>query len=289
MRRPSFQFYPADWLGNTNLRRCSHAEKGAWVDVMCLMHDSEEYGVLRWPLKEIAAAASCRLGDLKGLISKGVLKGSDQRLPDPFIYVPRSGRRDGAPVVLIPAQVGQIWFSSRMVRDEYVRQHRGSGTRFGDADGADDAQDNLSPKQSPKAAPMPPFGDGSSSSASASASQGEADKPPSPSKSVTFSTWMENIKAAGERAITDHQALWDYVQRIRLPAEFVELAWLQFKRRYLQDPQYRNKRYKDWRQVFRNAIEGNWFKLWMAADDGYRLTTQGVQAQRELEAVEVPA
>ena len=33
MRRPSFQFYPADWLGNTNLRRCSHSEKGAWIDV----------------------------------------------------------------------------------------------------------------------------------------------------------------------------------------------------------------------------------------------------------------
>ena len=56
MKRPSFQFYVSDWQSNNKLRRCSHAEKGIWLDVMCLMHDSEEYGILRWPLKEVAQA-----------------------------------------------------------------------------------------------------------------------------------------------------------------------------------------------------------------------------------------
>lgn len=278
MRRPSFQFYPADWLGNTNLRRCTHSEKGAWIDVMCLMHDSEEYGILRWPLKEIAVAASCKLADLKGLINKGVLKGSDEQIREPFIYTPRSGRQEGPSVTLVATQDGPLWFSSRMVRDEYVRTIRGESSRFG-----------ASPKAQPMGAPKPPFGDGSSSSSSSSSSIGEADRPPPPSKSVTFAVWVESMKARGEPAISKHKPLWDYTQRIGLPDDYVRLAWRQFKRRYMEDPGYRSKPYKDWRQHFRNAVEGNWFKLWSAADDGYRLTTAGIQAQREEDAEEVAA
>lgn len=130
MNRPSFQFYPADWLGNSNLRRCSHAEKGVWIDVMCLMHDSEEYGVLRWSLKEIAQAVGCKLADLKSLVLKGVLKGDDKHLNEPLAYVPVSGRKKGPTVILIEAEEGPIWYSSRMVIDEYKRNVRGG---FGDA------------------------------------------------------------------------------------------------------------------------------------------------------------
>lgn len=52
--RPSFQFYPADWLANTNLRRCSEAARGIWIDVMCVLHGADEYGVIRWPLADLA-------------------------------------------------------------------------------------------------------------------------------------------------------------------------------------------------------------------------------------------
>lgn len=139
MTRPSFQFYPGDWQSNSNLRRCSHAEKGVWVDVMCLMHDQAEYGVLRWPLKEIAETVNCRAADLHSLIRKGVLKGDDKQLSDPFIYTPRSGRKDGEPVILVPTQAGPVWYSSRMVKDEYVRTIR-----------AESAANGATPKASPK-------------------------------------------------------------------------------------------------------------------------------------------
>lgn len=157
MRRPSFQFYPADWTGNSNLRRCSHAEKGVWLEIMCLMHDQEEYGVLRWSLKEVAQAVGCTVNVLKGLCTKGVLKGDDKRLNQPFVYTPRSGRKDGDSVTLVAAQDGPIWYSSRMVKDEYVRTIRGESSRFGEGG-----------KPAPKTAPKPPFGDGSSSSSSSS-------------------------------------------------------------------------------------------------------------------------
>jgi hypothetical protein len=139
MKRPSFQFYPGDWAANPNLKRCNFAEKGIWLEVMCLMHDQAEYGVLRWPLKEIAEAVKCRAAELQAIVRKGVLKGNDAQLDEAFIYVPRSGRKDGAPVTLVPTQAGPVWYSSRMVKDEYVRSTAGAATRFGASADADKA------------------------------------------------------------------------------------------------------------------------------------------------------
>ena len=147
MKRPSFQFYPADWQANSNLRRCTHEEKGIWIDVMCLLHDQEEYGIVRWSLKEIAQAIGCTTQKVRGLVSKGVLKGADVGEDcQPQIYIPRSGRREGAPVTLIPQQAGPIWFSSRMVEDEYKRVLRG--------------EHGASPKPTPNPSPKPPIGEG---------------------------------------------------------------------------------------------------------------------------------
>lgn len=124
MPAPFFQFYPGDWLRNANLRRCTHAERGAWIDVMCLMHDSEAYGLLRWPLKEIAKAIGAPLPLLRGLADKGVLKGCDSGTCEPFTYTPRTGGKKGPAVVLVDGQFGPIWYSTRMLRDEHVRNAR---------------------------------------------------------------------------------------------------------------------------------------------------------------------
>lgn len=172
MRRPSFQFYPGDWCANPNLKRCTFAEKGIWLEAMCLMHDQPNYGVLRWPLKEIAEAVKCRLADLQALVRKGVLKGADDELSEPFIYTPRSGRKDGDPVTLLAVQPGPIWYSSRMVRDEYVRSIRGESSRFGEGNSA-------APMATPNRSPMPPFGDGSTSSSSSSIKKTCSNRPAS--------------------------------------------------------------------------------------------------------------
>lgn len=169
MKRPSFQFYPGDWRQNANLRRCSPAARGVWMDVMCLMHDSDEYGLLRWPLKEIAQAAGASMTHVRELADKGVLKGADKGECVAYIYTPRSGRKDGTPVTLIPTQAGPIWYSSRMVKDEYVRTIRGESGGSG---------------ESPKHAPKPPLGEakdggfgprGSSSSSSESNTEDHPD------------------------------------------------------------------------------------------------------------------
>lgn len=134
VKRPSWQFYPGDWQSNPKLRRCSHAEKGVWLDVLCILHDQDEYGVVRWPLKELARAVNATPRMLQGLVDKGVLKGTESGECAPLIYVPRHARKDGDPVTLITAQSGPIWYSSRMVRDEYIRNTAGAATRFTSSD-----------------------------------------------------------------------------------------------------------------------------------------------------------
>lgn len=104
---PSFQFYPGDWMKDPNLRRCSAAARGIWIDMLCLMFECEERGVLSaggepWTDQEVIGAIT---GDqtttllcVTELLSKGVAHRN---------------------------QSGAI-FSKRMVRDE---QSRGSNRK----------------------------------------------------------------------------------------------------------------------------------------------------------------
>lgn len=131
MKRPYFPFYPGDWGANTKLRRCGFEERGVLLEFMCLAHGSDDYGALRWPLTDVAQAIGCRVSLLRALRDKGVLKGADagQRC-EPYIFTPTHAGKRGEAVTLIPEQDGPIWYSSRMVRDEYLRQVRGRATRF---------------------------------------------------------------------------------------------------------------------------------------------------------------
>lgn len=45
-KAPSFQFYPNDWLTDLGLTFSSYETKGVWIDLLCLMHNSEPYGFL---------------------------------------------------------------------------------------------------------------------------------------------------------------------------------------------------------------------------------------------------
>lgn len=47
-KRPSFQFYPGDWLRD-GISGCSLAAQGLWLRMMIVMHDSPRYGRLCLP------------------------------------------------------------------------------------------------------------------------------------------------------------------------------------------------------------------------------------------------
>lgn len=124
-KRPSFQYYPADKQTNVNLRRCTWAERGVWWYLLDFFHDSDEYGILRWTLEEIATALGCEALVLQALVKKGVLKGADKDT-DKVSFSTTIAKKNApsVDVELIPEQNGPLWYSSRMVRDEYIRNIR---------------------------------------------------------------------------------------------------------------------------------------------------------------------
>ena len=105
-KRPSFQFYAGDWLKDPDLSCCSAAARGVYMDVLCLMFESGQRGVLIsdqhvWTLEETAQAvrgdSTANLALLRELAGKAVL---------------RKRKTDGA------------YYSARLVRDERIRQER---------------------------------------------------------------------------------------------------------------------------------------------------------------------
>jgi hypothetical protein len=112
-------------------------------------------------LRELSSAIGAPHKLLEELASKGVLKGCDKGSCEAYVYRPVSGRVMGAPVTLVPETQGPVWYSTRMVRDEYVRENRGVSTRF-------TASPKASPTHSPTQRQGERQGDGSTSSSSSS-------------------------------------------------------------------------------------------------------------------------
>lgn len=46
MKRPAFQFYPADWRKDPALSSCSICARGLWIELLCVAHESDDYGHL---------------------------------------------------------------------------------------------------------------------------------------------------------------------------------------------------------------------------------------------------
>jgi hypothetical protein len=108
--------------------------------------------------------------------------------------------------------------------------------------------------------------------------------PPNPPKGasvpIAFKTWLSRIREAGEQAIPESDPVFAYVKRVGVPLEFVRLHWVVFRNKYLTA----TKRQRDWRQVFRNSVEGNWYHLWRFRPDGECvLSDVGEQARRDQE------
>lgn len=275
MRRPSFQFYPADWRNNANLRRCSWEARGVWIEVMGLMHDSDHYGVLLWPLKEISQALGAPLKLIQELANKGVMKGRDKGLIEAYVYTPRTGRKDMPPVVLVPSQDGPIWYSSRMVKDEHLRSVRGEQTRFGD-----------DPKPTPNKAPKVGLGDASSdgsSSSSSSTTSPNGEVPPKAASACSLKSYLERCRKESRKPIPADHSIRGYCAEAGITDEMLQIAWLMFKDRHTLGEKV--KRYKDWPRVFANSVESRWYGLWFTNAEGQaEWSANGLQQKRVLEA-----
>ncbi len=99
---------------------------------------------------------------------------------------------------------------------------------------------------------------------------------------MSITEWLKAENEAGRQAIPADDPIFEWANRVRLPAEHLALAWDVFKAKYQPDmtaPQ-RPKVYADWRAVFRRAVQEDWLKLWVLLGDDFQLTTKGAQAAR---------
>lgn len=164
MKRPAFQFYPADWRKDVALQSCSMAAQGLWINALCLAHECEPYGHLTINNKAMTPA---QLGRQVGLSAKeaealvheladaGVL----DRLEDGTIY------------------------SRRMVRDERIRNVRADAGRLGGNPNLLKQKDNQEVNQT--------FNLDLTPSSSSSSSSSTSVKTPTTPKGVRFPEFWE--------------------------------------------------------------------------------------------------
>lgn len=112
MKRPAFQFYPGDWQRDAALRCCSVAARGLWIEMMCVMHQADPYGVLVLNGKPIDEFQLSRMvGATEREVSRWL-----QELESAGVY-----SRD---------EQNRI-YSRRMVRDEHLRTIRAESGKLG--------------------------------------------------------------------------------------------------------------------------------------------------------------
>ncbi len=111
-KRPSFQFYPSDWLRDTALRSCSTGARGLWIDMICFMHEGNPYGHLKVGDKVILPVNLARMVGETLEVVEGWLK----ELNHAGVY---DLTEDGTIC------------SRRMIRDENLRQIRALGGKLG--------------------------------------------------------------------------------------------------------------------------------------------------------------
>lgn len=110
----------------------------------------------------------------------------------------------------------------------------------------------------------------------------EVDKKKEPSRKraessgVEIDTWLDSLPADADPIPSDDPII-DYAAKAGIPLDYLELAW----DRFAEDYRNKRKRQKNWPATFRNAVKGNWGKLWWFTPDGEcKLTTAGEQARR---------
>ena len=183
MKRPAFQFYPADWRKDPALSSCSLAARGLWIELMCIAHESDEYGHLSINGKPMLTPQLARLvGESPAIIGKLLTE------------LKEAG-------VFSLDERGCI-FSRRMVKDERIRNIRSESGRLGGNPNLLKQKDKQNDQQTQKQIPTP--------SSSSSSSSSSSDKT-SPNGLVAAT----RKRAAANRPDDVSEPVWQDFQRLR--------------------------------------------------------------------------
>lgn len=193
-KQPAFQFYIGDWLKDTALRCCSPAARGIWMDMLCMMYEAPQRGVLRTKKGRKLSAISIKIlsNSIAGCTPKLIRELIDNG-------VVRVARKDGA------------LYSKRMIRDELHRRHKAANGQKGGK------QKPSKPKAKRQANP------GSSSSTATSvnnitttttartaASKKTTDRPPDKPPSAELKTLVETWNTFAKQKANDEDIGIEY-------------------------------------------------------------------------------
>jgi hypothetical protein len=99
---------------------------------------------------------------------------------------------------------------------------------------------------------------------------------------LTMQEYLDQCRSTGQLAIPSDHKVFEMARRMKIPDEFVHLAWCSFRDRYSG----RDDKQASWPLKFKNAVAGNWEKIWwLTPEDEYQLTTVGRQKQIEQRSV----
>lgn len=89
---------------------------------------------------------------------------------------------------------------------------------------------------------------------------------------ISLPTWLKDCEASGVDPIPEDDPVFEFAESAGISLGLISLAWSEFKVRHGDG----SKRQKDWRATFRNAVRGNWFKIWFVGNDGQvQISSQG--------------
>lgn len=72
-KRPSFQFYPADWLKDPDLQICNMSTIGIWINILCRMWESKKEGLLSGTIEELALLAGSKKSEFNQFLKDAKL------------------------------------------------------------------------------------------------------------------------------------------------------------------------------------------------------------------------
>lgn len=137
-KRPSFQFYPSDWSADIKLRSTSIAARGLWIEIMCIMHQSDVYGffpsiLIEMPIdKKIDAVKNDQISMIDRMLelNKDFCSQLSRMVGSSESEVHRCMRELARAQVFSFSDDGRV-FSKRMVKDENLRNVRAASGRLG--------------------------------------------------------------------------------------------------------------------------------------------------------------
>jgi hypothetical protein len=97
---------------------------------------------------------------------------------------------------------------------------------------------------------------------------------PRRSSAVELKTWIDSL--GDDDAIPATDPIFDYAEKAGILREWLELSWM----RFFEDMAEKRTKKRDWRAHYRNAVKGNWYRIWWFKDGQSGLTTIGEQARR---------